>query len=64
MNAEMHPIAEVTALINTVPEPFIVPDVTPRGWSPSLVFHILRDLCDAGALTHGPDGYRRVEASA
>ncbi len=54
-------VVEVTALVMSVPEPFLIPDVTPPGWSKSVVFHIVRDLVDAGALTHKADGYRRVE---
>lgn len=56
----LFPIADLTALVAVAHEPFIVPDVTPRGWKPSVVFHILRDLVDAGVLLHGPDGYRRA----
>jgi hypothetical protein len=53
---------KVWALVETAPEPFLVPDVTPRAARPSEVFHIVRDLVDAGALTRGDDGYRKVDA--
>jgi hypothetical protein len=54
----------VKALIADASEPFLVPDVTPRGASKAAVFHMLRDMVDAGALEHHVDGYRRPNAVA
>jgi hypothetical protein len=54
----------VKALIADASEPFLVPDVTPRGASKAAVFHVLRDMVDAGALEHHVDGYRRPNAAA
>jgi len=51
---------ETLAAIESVPEPFLVPDVAPFGASKTDVWHFLRDLVQDGQLTHGDDGYRRI----